>query len=292
MKFPTVRVRFAPSPTGYLHIGGLRTALFNHLFARANGGTFVLRIEDTDQSRLVKGSTKNLIKMLQWAGIQIDEGPDLINTSLPASTSCTSTHTLDTPISTPNFVSNSNSTTIATTTTDYGPYTQSERLPIYQKYAQQLVDSGAAYPCFCSAARLSLLRKSQQKSGSGSMMYDRRCRKLPKEEVQKRLNNNESHTIRMYVPNKTTGGETMISDLILGDTIYSNSVIDDQILIKSDGYPTYHLANVVDDHLMNITHVIRGEEWLPSTPKHQLLYEALNWEVPIFAHLPLLLNSE
>jgi glutamyl-tRNA synthetase len=259
-----VRVRFAPSPTGYLHIGGLRTALFNHLFARATGGTFVLRIEDTDQTRFVPGSASNLVKMLRWAGITIDEGPGVDPTTA----------------------------TTTTNTTNYGSYVQSERLPLYQKHAQQLVESGNAYPCFCSPGRLAMLRKSQQKSGSGAMMYDRRCHKLPPEEVQRRLENEESHTIRMLVPNKSQGGETIVSDMILGPTKYANAVIDDQILMKSDGYPTYHLANVVDDHHMDISHVIRGEEWLPSTPKHQLLYEAFQWKVPQFAHLPLLLNAE
>ena len=275
MKFPTPRVRFAPSPTGYLHIGGLRTALFNHLFARATGGTFVLRIEDTDQTRLVPGSAANLIKMLRWSGITIDEGPDLLPTDVAGATTTTPT----TP-------------TTPTATTNYGPYVQSERLPLYKQHAQQLVQSGAAYPCFCSTARLKMLKKAQQKKASGPMMYDRRCHKLPQEEVQQRLDQNEPHTIRLFVPNKNNGGETKVSDLILGTSTYAHTVIDDQILMKSDGYPTYHLANVVDDHHMNITHVIRGEEWLPSTPKHQLLYEAFDWEVPYFAHLPLLLNSD
>ena len=271
------RVRFAPSPTGYLHIGGLRTALFNHLFAKATGGTFILRIEDTDQTRLVPNSANNLIKMLKWSGIDIDEGPETKDPTLQ---------------------------------TKYGPYVQSERLPLYKKHVDELVKKGAAYPCFCSTSRLKMLRKSQQKSSSGPMIYDRRCYKLSPEEIETKLNNNESHTIRMLIPNnnqdanENKGHEhehehenkdaavTKIHDLVLGTSIFPHHVIDDQILLKSDGFPTYHLANVVDDHYMKITHVIRGEEWLPSTPKHQLLYQAFGWDLPQFAHLPLLLNND
>lgn len=255
------RVRFAPSPTGHLHIGGLRTALFNYLFAQKTAsptiggdsnvkGEMILRIEDTDQNRSVPGAVENLVKMLQWAGVEINEGP--FATHQP--------HT---------------------------PYFQSERLDIYKDYAHELIDRGKAYHCFCSQERLAQHRRLQLKSGLGSSHYDRRCHRLPHSEVTARLNGGESHTIRMCIP----PGSTTVQDLVLGRVKFRHSSIDDQILMKADGFPTYHLANVVDDHLMDITHVIRGEEWLPSTPKHLLLYEWLEWDPPAFVHLPLLLNT-
>ncbi len=244
-----IRVRFAPSPTGYVHVGSLRTALYNFLFARHNNGKFILRIEDTDRSRYVPGAVENLLQTLQWAGLDYDEGPEK-----------------DGP---------------------YGPYFQSKRLEIYHEHVKQLLEKGVAYPCFCSEERLTAMREEQAKNNL-PIMYDGHCRHIPKEEALNRMEK-EPHVIRLKVPRE---GITIVDDLIRGKVSFENAVIDDQVLIKSDGYPTYHLANVVDDHLMKISHVIRGEEWLPSTPKHVLLYQAFGWELPQFAHLPLLLNPD
>ncbi len=244
-----VRVRFAPSPTGYVHVGSLRTALYNYLFARHHQGRFVLRIEDTDQSRYVEGAVENLLETLRWAGLDYDEGPEKGG--------------------------------------PYGPYFQSQRKEIYHEHVQQLLDKDAAYPCFCSEETLNAMREEQQKKGL-PVMYDGRCRNIPKEEALERMKS-EPHVIRLKVPRT---GNTMVKDIIRGDVSFENALIDDQILLKSDGFPTYHLANVVDDHLMKISHVIRGEEWLPSTPKHILLYRAFGWQEPQFAHLPLLLNPD
>jgi len=245
-----VRVRYAPSPTGYLHLGGLRTALFNYLFAKKNKGTFIMRIEDTDQTRFVQGSAKNLENCLEWAGIPYDEGP-----SRPG---------------------------------DCGPYVQSERLGIYKQYAQKLVDSGHAYHCFCSAERLDASRMNLKNKYAMSL-YDRHCLKLSKEEVDARLQRGDSHTIRLKIPQEKT---TKFTDVVKGNVSFQNHLIDDQVLMKSDGFPTYHLASVVDDHLMGISHIIRGEEWLNSAPKHIILYEAFGWRPPVMAHVPLLLNSD
>ena len=245
-----VRVRFAPSPTGYLHVGGLRTALYNYFFARRNGGAFVLRIEDTDQSRKVEGAVENLTATLQWAGVMYDEGPDR-----PGA---------------------------------FGPYVQSERLPIYRSHAQQLLDNGHAYYCFCTSERLEEMRRKRAEQKL-SFAYDRHCRNLPPEESARRAASGEPHVVRMKVP---LDGAMTFADLIRGDVTIGYDVLDDQVLIKSDGFPTYHLAVVVDDHLMEITHVIRGEEWLPSAPKHVLLYQYFGWNLPVFAHLPLLLNPD
>jgi len=244
------RVRFAPSPTGYLHVGGLRTALYNYLFAKKNNGTFILRVEDTDRTRLVEGAVENLITTLKWAGLDFDEGPNKGG--------------------------------------DYGPYIQSERLAIYKKFTEELVQQKKAYYCFCSSERLKELRDEQQKTGLQSK-YDKHCLQLNETEISHKLKNNEPYVIRLNVqPNEIIH----IEDIIRGEVTFNSNVIDDQILLKSDGYPTYHLANVVDDHLMKITHVIRGEEWLSSTPKHILLYQYFGWEIPKFAHLPLLLNPD
>lgn len=248
-EFP--RVRFAPSPTGYLHVGGLRTALYNYLFAKSNDGKFVLRIEDTDRNRLVENAVENLINTLKWAGLEYDEGPDKPG--------------------------------------EYGPYTQSERLDIYHKYAKKLIENRKAYFCFCSQERLANLREEQQRLKLPQAKYDKHCLNLTNDEVQNKLANNEPHVVRLNVE---PGERVLIDDLIRGRVEFERDVIDDQVLIKADGYPTYHLANVVDDHLMKITHVIRGEEWLSSTPKHVLLYDYLGWEIPKFAHLPLLLNPD
>ncbi len=244
------RVRFAPSPTGYLHVGGLRTALYNYLFAKNTGGKFILRIEDTDRNRYVEGAVENLINVLNWIGLDYDEGPVKGG--------------------------------------DYGPYMQSERLDIYKKYADELVQKGKAYHCFCSPERLSELREKQT-AEKQQAKYDKHCLNLSKEEVQEKLNLNTSHVIRMNIEENQT---ISFDDIVRGNVEFNSSTLDDQVLIKSDGYPTYHMANVVDDHLMKITHVIRGEEWLSSTPKHVLLYNFFEWEIPVFAHLPLLLNPD
>jgi nondiscriminating glutamyl-tRNA synthetase len=249
IQFPP-RVRFAPSPTGYLHVGGLRTALYNYLFARRYGGQFILRIEDTDRSRFVEGAAENLASSLAWAGLRFDEGPGIGG-------AC-------------------------------GPYVQSERTVLYAAHARRLLDAGKAYRCFCTPEELDSMRRKSSAEGKDSS-YDRRCRALTEQEIAQRLREDKAFTIRMKVP---LVGQMEFTDLIRGEISVHYDAIDDQVLIKSDGFPTYHLANVVDDHLMGITHVIRGEEWLPSTPKHRLLYEAFGWETPEFAHLPLLLNAD
>lgn len=246
-----VRVRFAPSPTGYLHIGGLRTALYNYLFAKNNNGTFVLRIEDTDRNRFVEGAVENLIDTLKWSGLYYDEGPDKSG--------------------------------------NYGPYFQSQRLDIYKKHAEKLISNGKAYYCFCTQERLEKLREDQQKQKLPQSKYDKHCLNLSREEIDLNLSDKKQFVIRLNVP---ADQKINFNDLIREQVEFDSSNIDDQILIKSDGYPTYHLANVVDDHLMKITHVIRGEEWLSSTPKHILLYDFFGWEKPQFAHLPLLLNPD
>ncbi len=245
-----IRVRFAPSPTGYLHIGGLRTALYNYLFAKHNKGEFILRIEDTDRSRYVEGAVENLLSTLNWAGLNFDEGPDKDG--------------------------------------KYGPYFQSERLDIYKKNIETLLQNKNAYHCFCTSERIKLLREEQQKHGL-QPKYDKHCLSLTQNEINDKLNLNIPYVIRLNVePDKII----KIEDIVRGTVEIDSNIVDDQILIKSDGYPTYHLANVVDDHLMKITHVIRGEEWLSSSSKHILLYDYFGWEKPAFAHLPLLLNSD
>jgi glutamyl-tRNA synthetase len=246
----TIRVRFAPSPTGYLHVGGLRTALYNYLFARRHGGTFILRIEDTDRTRYVEGAVENLIETLRWTGLAFDEGP---GTNGPA-----------------------------------GPYIQSERLAIYREHALRLVAEGKAYYAFDTAEELDEMRRELEKAGRNPK-YDRRALRLTPEDVRKNLADGRPAVIRMRVPD---AGTIAFDDIVRGRVEFSSDLIDDQVLLKSDGYPTYHLANVVDDHLMGVTHVIRGEEWLSSTPKHVLLYRFFGWDLPAFAHLPLLLNPD
>ncbi|MBK7629411.1 MAG: glutamate--tRNA ligase [Ignavibacteriales bacterium] len=247
----TPRVRFAPSPTGYLHVGGLRTALYNFLFAKNNNGSFVLRIEDTDRNRFVEGAVENLISALKWAGLNFDEGPEIGG--------------------------------------DFGPYMQSQRLDIYKKYSDQLIEKGKAYYCFCTTERLQTLREEQEKQKLPQAKYDKHCLQLSKDEIAKNLAAGIPKVVRLNViPNQTI----KFDDIVRKHVEFESNNVDDQVLIKSDGYPTYHLANVVDDHLMKITHVIRGEEWLSSTPKHVLLYDSFEWERPIFAHLPLLLNPD
>ncbi|QOJ28398.1 MAG: glutamate--tRNA ligase [Ignavibacteriales bacterium] len=244
------RVRFAPSPTGYLHVGGLRTALYNYLYAKKNGGTFVLRIEDTDRNRYVEGAVENLIETLNWCGLTYDEGP--------------------------------------VTGGDCGPYIQSERLDIYKREVERLIESGKAYHCFCTAERLTQLREEQQKQNQQTK-YDKHCLSLTREERETKISKGEQFVIRLNVE---PGAKVAFDDIVRGHVEFDRETIDDQVLLKSDGYPTYHLANVIDDHFMKITHVIRGEEWLSSTPKHVLLYDAFGWERPVFAHLPLLLNPD
>ena len=244
-----IRVRFAPSPTGFVHVGSLRTALYNYLFAKHNQGDFILRIEDTDQTRFVEGAVENLISTLKWSGLDYDEGPEKDG--------------------------------------KYGPYFQSQRKEIYNSHIKYLLDNDNAYRCFCSAERLDQLRNEQVEKNIDPK-YDGKCRKLNKNESEKKAED-ESYVIRLKVPEQ---GETIVDDIIRGKVSFQNDLIDDQVLIKSDGYPTYHFANVVDDHLMQISHVIRGEEWLPSTPKHLILYKCFGWELPQFAHLPLLLNPD
>ncbi|HQT92308.1 MAG TPA: glutamate--tRNA ligase [Candidatus Kryptobacter bacterium] len=250
MSSGAVRVRFAPSPTGFLHVGGLRTALFNFLFARNSGGNFILRIEDTDRARYVEGAVQNLINTLKWAGLDYDEGPDAAG--------------------------------------EYGPYVQSARLDIYRKHVDLLLEKGTAYRCFCTPDRLEAMRKEQEKNKL-QPKYDRTCLRLSAKELADNISAGKPFVVRMKVPDNISVNFT---DIIRGDIELLSERVDDQVLLKSDGFPTYHLANVVDDHLMKISHVIRGEEWLSSTPKHVLLYDAFGWDLPKFAHLPLLLNPD
>lgn len=255
-----VRVRFAPSPTGPLHIGGVRTALYNYLFARRHGGTMILRIEDTDQTRFVPGAEEYILESLKWVGIEIDEG---VGVGGP-----------------------------------HAPYRQSERKHLYRQYAEQLVKSGHAYYAFDTEQELEALRHrlkqagaEQQQYGIATRMTMRNSLTLPDEEVQKLLRDGTPHVIRMKIPE---GQIVTLHDLIRGEVMVDSAQLDDKVLMKSDGMPTYHLANVVDDYLMQVTHVIRGEEWLPSAPLHVLLYRGLGWEasMPRFAHLPLLLKPD
>lgn len=246
-----VRVRFAPSPTGYLHVGGARTAIFNWLFAKnmakSVGGDFLLRVEDTDQTRYDANALVELIADLKWLGLDWDEGPEQGG--------------------------------------PHAPYFQSQRLPLYKAAADRMVAEGHAYPCFCTAERLEELRE-QQKANNLPAGYDRRCRNLPVDVAAERVAAGEKHVVRLKAP---FHGETAFTDLIRGPISYQNRVLDDMVLLKGDGFPTYHLANVVDDHDMRITHVLRGDEWIPSTPRHVLIYRALGYEPPVFCHLPVIL---
>jgi glutamyl-tRNA synthetase len=253
-----VRVRFAPSPTGPLHMGGVRTALFNYLFARKHGGTFVLRIEDTDQARYVEGAEDYIIEALRWCGLEFDEGPVQGG--------------------------------------DFAPYRQSERKNQYREFADQLIESGNAYYAFDTSEDLVEARQKVEAEGN-TFSYDVTTRmtlknslSLPKDEVDQLLGNNAPHVIRFRMPDVAETVED--EDMIRGSVSFRTSELDDKVLFKTDGMPTYHLANVVDDHLMQITHVIRGEEWLPSMPLHVLLYRALGWDKPLFAHLPLILKPQ
>lgn len=238
------RTRFAPSPTGYMHIGNLRTALYEYLIARSQGGQFILRIEDTDQERFVEGSMDVIYKTLEMTGISYDEGPGVGG--------------------------------------EYGPYIQSERRGIYLEYAKQLVEKKAAYYCFCTKERLESLKTNDGELGA-SFNYDRHCLTLSQEEIDKNLAEGKPYVIRQLVPRE---GKTTFHDVVYGDITVDNETLDDQILIKSDGLPTYNFANVVDDHLMKITHVVRGNEYLSSTPKYNILYQAFGWDIPTYVHVP------
>ncbi len=239
-----VRTRFAPSPTGYMHIGNLRTCLYEYLIARVNGGTFVLRIEDTDQERFVEGAMDAVFNTLEMTGIGYDEGPGKEG-------KC-------------------------------GPYIQSQRRKIYKRYAEKLVKMGKAYYCFCTKERLESLKADEETLGA-SLNYDRHCRNLSEEEIKANLAAKKPYVIRQKMP---TEGTTTFTDLVYGDITVDNKTLDDQVLLKSDGLPTYNFANVVDDHLMGITHVVRGNEYLSSTPKYNLLYEAFGWKIPVYIHCP------
>lgn len=245
-----VRTRIAPSPTGELHIGTLRTLLYDYALAKKYNGQFIFRLEDTDQKRYVQGSETRLLETIKEYGLNWDEGPDIGG--------------------------------------PYGPYVQTERLDIYQKYIKQLLDKGLAYYCFCTQERLDSLRVTQ-KANKQLPRYDQHCLNLSKEEIQKNLENKMPYTIRMVIPKNET---IIFDDLIRGKIKFNTNEVDDQVLIKSNGIPTYHFAAVVDDHLMKISHVFRGEEWLTSTPKHLLLYRYFDWEAPLFAHLTVLLNPD
>jgi glutamyl-tRNA synthetase len=251
MSTENVRVRYAPSPTGFPHIGNIRTALFNWLFARHTGGKFIVRIEDTDQSRKVEGAVEQILESLRWLGLDWDEGPEAGG--------------------------------------DYGSYFQSERLDLYQRYAQQLVDSGHAYRCYCSSERLAQMRTQMAERKESVRTYDRHCRELSAEEQAKAESQGVVPVIRFKVP---IGGQTTFHDLIRGEITFANGELDDLVLLKSDGYPTYHLANIVDDHTMKISHVMRADEWLSSTPRHVLLYAACGWDPPLYAHLPMILGPD
>ncbi|MBM3131876.1 MAG: glutamate--tRNA ligase [Chloroflexi bacterium] len=246
-----VRVRFAPSPTGFPHVGNIRTALFNWLFARHNGGKFIVRIEDTDQSRKVEGALESILGSLRWLGLDWDEGPEVGG--------------------------------------PYGPYFQSERLPLYHRHTQKLIESGHAYKCYCSSERLEQMRAEFAKKKEAARSYDRHCRNLTPGEQARFESQGIVPVVRLKAPIE---GQTTFHDLIRGDITFDNGELDDIVLLKSDGFPTYHLANIVDDHLMEITHVMRADEWLSSTPRHVILYNAFGWEPPLFAHLPIILGPD
>lgn len=240
-----VRTRFAPSPTGFMHLGGLRTALYAYLYAKSNGGDFILRIEDTDQNRYVEGAVELIYSSLRESGLIYDEGPDVGG--------------------------------------NYGPYVQSERKKIYAEYAKKLIDLGGAYYCFCSKERLESLTDE-----NGNRKYDKHCLNLPKEEIELRLELDEPYVIRQNIP---TEGTSTYEDMVYGTIKVDYADLEDNILIKSDGMPTYNFANVIDDHLMGITHVIRGTEYLSSTPKYNLMYDAFGWERPKYIHLPTIMKD-
>ena len=244
-----VRTRIAPSPTGIAHVGTAYIALFNYAFALQHKGNFIIRIEDTDRQRFVEGAEQVIYDAMAWLGIPYEEAPDKGG--------------------------------------PYAPYRQSDRLEIYHKYAEELIEKGHAYYCFCSPSELDEMRKEQQKAGK-LPMYDGRCRKIPLEQAKERAKT-EKHVVRLHMPEE---GKSTWHDLIRGEIEFENALVDDQVLLKSDGFPTYHLAVVIDDHLMEITHILRGEEWISSTPKHLVLYDYFGWEKPQYAHMPLLRNPD
>ena len=244
------RTRFAPSPTGYMHIGNLRTAIFEYLIAKHDNGDFILRIEDTDQTRKVEGATEFIYETLKLCGFSIDEGP--LNSK------------------------------------EYGPYVQSERIEIYQEYAHKLVEMGKAYYCFCTEERLNELREVANLN-KVPFMYDGHCKNISREEALARIEAGEKYVIRQAMPKE---GETVIDDVVYGKVVIDNSVLEDQILLKSDGYPTYNFANVIDDHLMKITHVVRGKEYLDQTAKYNLLYDAFGWDKPKYIHVAMVLGED
>lgn len=245
-----VRTRYAPSPTGFMHVGNLRTAIFEYLVAKHNNGEFILRIEDTDQTRKVEGAVDFIYNTLKLCNINIDEGPNNKG--------------------------------------KYGPYIQSERLPIYKEYAEKLVQMGKAYYCFCTEERLEKLRKEAEKN-KVAFMYDGHCKNLSKAEIEEKIKNGEKYVIRQKMPKE---GISVYNDLVYGEIKVENKLLEDQILLKSDGYPTYNFANVIDDHLMGITHVIRGNEYIMATPKYNLLYEAFGWEKPTYIHVSMVLGED
>ncbi|MCL1836900.1 MAG: glutamate--tRNA ligase [Treponema sp.] len=248
----SIRDRYAPSPTGLQHIGGIRTALFNCLFARSRGGKFVLRLEDTDRSRFDQSYVQNLYDTFDWLGIRWDEGPDVGGT--------------------------------------FAPYVQSQRTELYRHHADELLRQGRAYRCFCSAGRIEKIRQEREAAHSSESGYDRHCRNILPEEAASRAASGEAHTVRLKIP---LGETTRFSDHLLGDIEWKNDDVNpDPVLLKSDGFPTYHLANVVDDHLMGITHVLRAQEWLSSTPLHVILYDSFGWTPPEFCHLPLVMGQD
>ncbi len=248
----TIRTRFAPSPTGFMHIGNLRTALYSYLLAKHEDGQFVLRIEDTDQERYVEGATDAIYRALAQTGLEYDEGPDKDG--------------------------------------GVGPYVQSERMKsgLYMDYAKKLIDKGEAYYCFCTPERLASLKSTTDADGNPFQAYDKHCLSLTKEEIEQHLANGDPFVIRLNIPNE---GETSFHDEIYGDISFPNSELDDMILIKSDGFPTYNFANVIDDHLQGITHIVRGNEYLSSSPKYNRLYKAFGWDVPVYVHCPLITDE-
>lgn len=245
-----IRTRYAPSPTGYVHIGNLRTALYEYLIAKSQNGKFILRIEDTDQERLVEGAVAVIYNTLKSCGMQYDEGPDVGG--------------------------------------PYAPYVQSERKGTYKPFAEELVEKGHAYYCFCTKERLEALR-AESESNNQTFMYDRHCLHLSKEEIEEKLQKGDPYVIRQKMPRE---GTTTFDDVVYGSITVENNMLEDQILLKSDGLPTYNFANVIDDHLMDITHVVRGSEYLSSTPKYNLLYQAFGWEIPVYVHLPLIVKAD
>ena len=246
-----VRVRFAPSPTGNPHIGNVRTAIFAWLFARRHDGAFMIRVEDTDQSRRTEGAVEAMLESLRWVGLDWDEGPDVGG--------------------------------------DAGPYTQSERLPLYRAEAERLIASGDAYRCYCSAERLDRVRLEQQRAGAERIGYDRRCLSLSDGERARLESDGAPSVVRFRMPDD---GVSALDDIVFGRLEFENRLYDDFVALKSDGFPTYHLASVVDDHHMKISHVMRAKEWISSIPRHVQLYKALGWEMPKFAHLPVILAPD